>query len=74
VRAYVGIIILALAIIALAVSLMNKPREAPLQVDSASPGVWPEYAQNQQAMPQMLVTPCPLTTQNLPIVNRETRT
>lgn len=70
-RAYVALIILLIATCALVAGLMAKPIGEPLAIDAQSPGVWPNYAATRDAQmnawPQMLVAPCPLTPQNLPI-------
>lgn len=54
---------------ALLSSHAHKPFE--LRID-ANPGAWPKDAAASdaqlQAMPNMLVVPCPLTPQNLPIM------
>lgn len=64
-RAAVALLIVVFAACAVLASHQNKPFE--LRVD-ANPGPWPTKAQGD-APANALLTPCPLTPQNLPIVN-----
>lgn len=66
-RLLAGLIVLAIFVCSLLASNAHRPFE--LRIDAQSPGVWPRYAADEaarfNAMPQMLVAPCPLGPQNL---------
>lgn len=73
VRLYALIIILGLAVIAATIGLAQKPLEPPMKIDAQSPGVWPRYADDPMgdAPANLLVSPCPLSPQNLPLLPSE---
>lgn len=67
-RLLAGLIILILLGCAMLAANSHKPFET--RIDAQSPGVWPKYAADEtarfNAMPQLLLSPCPLGPQNLP--------